>query len=89
MGVDRPETSPRSSCDDDDDDDIGDDPETALNPCDDEGDNMAPLLRLRRLPLGGREDAGSGFHSVEGNVVSVYVTMHRYGRREELQSVAL
>ncbi|KAK3307711.1 uncharacterized protein B0T15DRAFT_530962 [Chaetomium strumarium] len=76
MGVDCPEPSPRSSCDDD----IGDDPEAALNSCDDEGDNMAPLLRLRRLPQGGRDDAGSVFHSVEGNVVSVYVTMHRIRR---------
>ncbi|KAK4235738.1 calcium channel YVC1 [Achaetomium macrosporum] len=80
MGVDCPKPSPRSSCDDDDDEE---DLEAALNPCGDEGGNMAPLLRLRQLPQGGHDDGGSVFHSVEGNamtVMSVYVMMHRVRR---------
>lgn len=68
MGVEYPDTHSRSSCEDDDD------PEAALNPTHDDDDNVAPLFHLRRLR--GQDDATSAFLP-PGNVMSVYVTMHR------------
>lgn len=74
MGADFPDTSSRSSSDDDDD------PEAALNPHDEENDNVAPLFRLRRLPPQGGEDGSAVLLPGEGTVMSVYMMMHRYAR---------
>ncbi|KAL1842107.1 hypothetical protein VTJ49DRAFT_5986 [Mycothermus thermophilus] len=77
MGGDFADTSSRASSDDDDDD-----PEAALNLGDGDNDNVAPLLRLRRLPPAGSSghDAGPSPLPGEGAVMSVYVMMHRIRR---------
>ncbi|KAL2262404.1 hypothetical protein VTK26DRAFT_1453 [Humicola hyalothermophila] len=79
MGVEYDNLNTRSSLDDDDGSD--DNPEAALNPSADgrDNDNVAPLFRLRRLAHG-RDDAGSAALPGAGNVMSVYMTMHRIRR---------
>lgn len=68
MGVAGVGSSPRSSYDDD--------AEAALNPSTDANDTVAPLFQLRQLAQG-QDDASSAFLPGAGDMLSVYVTMHR------------